>query len=46
MKNKINSIEAILQGHSVMILDGALATELESHGCDLDDPLVVCTCIT
>ena len=22
-----------------MILDGALATELESHGCDLDDPL-------
>lgn len=39
MKNKINPIEAILEGHSVMILDGALATELESHGCDLDDPL-------
>lgn len=39
MKNKINPIEAILRGHSVMILDGALATELESHGCDLDDPL-------
>ncbi|MCK2003993.1 homocysteine S-methyltransferase [[Brevibacterium] frigoritolerans] len=34
-----NPIEAILRGHSVMILDGALATELESHGCDLDDPL-------
>lgn len=39
MKNKINPIEAILRDHSVMILDGALATELESHGCDLDDPL-------
>ncbi|MCP1153430.1 homocysteine S-methyltransferase [Peribacillus frigoritolerans] len=39
MKNKINPIEVILRGHSVMILDGALATELESHGCDLDDPL-------
>ncbi|MFY0802974.1 homocysteine S-methyltransferase [Peribacillus frigoritolerans] len=39
MKNKINPIETILRGHSVMILDGALATELESHGCDLDDPL-------
>ncbi|MGE7759990.1 homocysteine S-methyltransferase [Peribacillus sp. NPDC097895] len=39
MKNKMNPIDAILRDHSVMILDGALATELERHGCDLDDPL-------
>ncbi|MGE7184304.1 homocysteine S-methyltransferase [Peribacillus sp. NPDC006672] len=39
MKNKINPIDAILREHSVMILDGALATELERYGCDLDDPL-------
>ncbi|XOI99738.1 homocysteine S-methyltransferase [Paenibacillus polymyxa] len=34
-----NPIEQILREHPVMILDGALATELEKHGCDLDDPL-------
>ncbi|WP_458464664.1 homocysteine S-methyltransferase [Paenibacillus sp.] len=34
-----NPIEEILREHPVMILDGALATELEQHGCDLDDPL-------
>ncbi|WP_117168133.1 homocysteine S-methyltransferase [Paraliobacillus sediminis] len=34
-----NPIERILQAHEIMILDGALATELEMHGCDLDDPL-------
>ncbi|MED4226884.1 homocysteine S-methyltransferase [Neobacillus cucumis] len=39
MSNKINPIEAILSEHSIMILDGALATELEAHGCNLDDPL-------
>ncbi|MFS0637785.1 homocysteine S-methyltransferase [Mesobacillus foraminis] len=39
MSNKINPIEAILRDHSILILDGALATELEGHGCDLDDPL-------
>ncbi|KPL60354.1 homocysteine S-methyltransferase [Rossellomorea vietnamensis] len=36
---KLNPIEVILQTHSLIILDGALATELESHGCDLNDPL-------
>ncbi|MGI8313744.1 homocysteine S-methyltransferase [Halobacillus mangrovi] len=35
----INPIQAILDKNEVMILDGALATELETHGCDLDDPL-------
>ncbi|ARI75721.1 homocysteine S-methyltransferase [Halobacillus mangrovi] len=35
----INPIQAILDENEVMILDGALATELEKHGCDLDDPL-------
>ncbi len=34
-----NPIEQLLREHPVMILDGALATELEQHGCDLDDPL-------
>ncbi|OPG95102.1 homocysteine S-methyltransferase [Chryseobacterium mucoviscidosis] len=34
-----NPIEQILCQYPVMILDGALATELEQHGCDLDDPL-------
>ncbi|MCW3794405.1 homocysteine S-methyltransferase [Paenibacillus sp. LS1] len=36
---QINPIEQILREHPVMILDGALATELEQHGCNLDDPL-------
>ncbi|WP_342047325.1 homocysteine S-methyltransferase [Bacillus sp. OTU530] len=39
MSVKINPIEAILRDYSIMILDGALATELEKHGCDLNDPL-------
>jgi homocysteine S-methyltransferase len=36
---KLNPIEEMLQTCSLIILDGALATELESHGCDLNDPL-------
>ncbi|WP_198158816.1 homocysteine S-methyltransferase [Robertmurraya korlensis] len=39
MLKKMNPIDAILQEHSLIILDGAMATELESHGCNLDDPL-------
>jgi homocysteine S-methyltransferase len=39
MSNKINPIDTILSQHSIMLLDGALATELESHGCNLNDPL-------
>jgi homocysteine S-methyltransferase len=35
----MNPIDAILQEHSLIILDGAMATELESNGCNLDDPL-------
>jgi homocysteine S-methyltransferase len=35
----INAIQQILDKYPVMILDGALATELEQYGCDLDDPL-------
>lgn len=38
-KNNPNPIEAILCEHAIMILDGALATELEVQGCNLDDPL-------
>ncbi|OWA33142.1 homocysteine S-methyltransferase [Saccharibacillus sp. O16] len=34
-----NPIAAILDNHPVLILDGAMATELERHGCNLDDPL-------
>lgn len=39
MSDTINPIDAILRDYSIMILDGALATELEKHGCDLNDPL-------
>ncbi|WP_371321698.1 homocysteine S-methyltransferase [Robertmurraya korlensis] len=35
----MNPIDAIIQEHSLVILDGAMATELESQGCNLDDPL-------
>lgn len=34
-----NPIEKLLADYPLMILDGALATELERHGCNLDDPL-------
>lgn len=34
-----NVIDRILANYPIMILDGALATELEQHGCNLDDPL-------
>lgn len=36
---KTNPVDAILEEHSLIILDGAMATELESKGCNLDDPL-------
>ncbi|WP_347548285.1 homocysteine S-methyltransferase [Pseudalkalibacillus hwajinpoensis] len=36
---KNDPIEGILRDYSIMILDGALATELEHYGCDLNDPL-------
>lgn len=35
----MNPIEKILNDFKIMILDGAFATELESHGCDLHDEL-------
>jgi len=35
----MNPITRILRGHPLLILDGALATELERRGCDLIDPL-------
>ncbi|MEK4566917.1 homocysteine S-methyltransferase [Alkalihalobacillus sp. FSL R5-0424] len=35
----MNPIEHILTDFPLMILDGALATELERYGCDLNDPL-------
>jgi homocysteine S-methyltransferase len=34
-----NPISSILEFQNVAILDGALATELERRGCDLNDPL-------
>lgn len=37
--HKNNPVEEILTHQSVLILDGALATELEAYGCNLDDPL-------
>jgi len=35
----MNPIEAIVKTQGTLILDGALATELEARGCDLNDPL-------
>jgi len=35
----VNPIATILKEYGTLILDGALATELERHGCDLNDPL-------
>lgn len=35
----MNPISTILQTHPVVIVDGALATELERRGADLNDPL-------
>ena len=35
----MNPIATILTTHPLVILDGALATELERRGCDLNDPL-------
>ena len=35
----MNPIEAILEKYPVAIVDGALATELERRGCDLNDAL-------
>jgi homocysteine S-methyltransferase len=34
-----NPITSILESQKAIILDGALATELERRGCDLNDPL-------
>lgn len=39
VKKSENPITAILEKYPVLVLDGAMATELEQHGCDLDDPL-------
>jgi homocysteine S-methyltransferase len=36
---KLNPIDRILQKYPLLILDGAMATELERHGCDLQDSL-------
>jgi homocysteine S-methyltransferase len=35
----MNPINTILHSYPLIILDGALATELERRGCDLNDPL-------
>lgn len=35
----MNLIEKVLSEFPVMILDGAMSSELEAYGCDLNDPL-------
>ncbi|MFN3492730.1 MAG: homocysteine S-methyltransferase, partial [Anaerolineales bacterium] len=35
----LNPIEQLLQKQNIIVLDGALATELENRGCDLNDSL-------
>ncbi|MDM5340934.1 homocysteine S-methyltransferase [Fictibacillus enclensis] len=39
MPKNFNPIDTILKDYSFVVLDGALATELERYGCTLDDPL-------
>src|SRR5919112_2928378 len=34
-----NALSRLLDAGENLVLDGALATELEAHGCDLGDPL-------
>jgi homocysteine S-methyltransferase len=34
-----NALSGLLGAGENLVLDGALATELEAHGCDLEDPL-------
>ena len=35
----MNPIQTVLETQRFVVLDGALATELEARGCDLNDPL-------
>jgi homocysteine S-methyltransferase len=39
MANQYDVLQEFLAQQPVMVLDGALATELEARGCDLNDPL-------
>jgi homocysteine S-methyltransferase len=39
MMPRSNALSRLLDSGENLVLDGALATELEAHGCDLEDPL-------
>ena len=39
MSKNNNLVEQLLKKQPYILLDGALATELERHGSNLDDPL-------
>lgn len=39
IKYFMNRLEEVLKDYSIIILDGALATELERRGCNINDPL-------
>ncbi|MDQ0675437.1 homocysteine S-methyltransferase [Pseudarthrobacter siccitolerans] len=39
MMPRSNALPRLLDAGENLVLDGALATELEAHGCDLEDPL-------
>src|SRR5277367_4330591 len=41
----LDVVDNFLAQHPVMVLDGALATELERHGADLSDPLWSSKCL-
>jgi homocysteine S-methyltransferase len=41
----LNPVDEFLQQQPFMVLDGALATELERHGANLDDPLWSAKCL-
>lgn len=38
-RSVVGSLSEIIDRYGLVMLDGALATELEAQGCDLDDPL-------
>jgi len=42
---EMNPIPAFIERQGFVVLDGALATELERHGADLDDPLWSARCL-
>ena len=43
--DRVNPLSRFLEGQGFVVLDGAMATELERHGADLNDPLWSARCL-